>query len=161
MTSCSRFQQALTARATENLYKPSKRWYFLQFQHTKKLPSSLTHHDLHLLHHLFLGKPIVELGIFRNGLTYVLQATIGSVVAQMGPAAVNLGTAGNYAILAETGITCVPTCAVSKHTPRSSDAAVSLTYTVSGKHGSQPRSFDLYYWVLPDARHIREIFNLD
>ncbi|KAJ7756563.1 antifreeze protein [Mycena metata] len=48
-------------------------------------------------------------------LTISFLATIGSVVAQIGPPAVNLGTAGNYAILAETGITCVPTCVISKH----------------------------------------------
>ncbi|KAJ7045320.1 antifreeze protein [Mycena alexandri] len=43
-------------------------------------------------------------------LTISFLATIGSVMAQVGPGAVNLRTAGNYAILAQTGITCVPTC---------------------------------------------------
>ncbi|KAJ7045308.1 antifreeze protein [Mycena alexandri] len=74
-------------------------------------------------------------------LTISFLATIGSVMAQVGPAAVNLRTAGNYAILAETGITCVPTCAI------------------TGNVGISPAAFDLYYWVLPDSRLFREIFD--
>ncbi|KAJ6526477.1 antifreeze protein [Mycena vulgaris] len=60
-------------------------------------------------------------------LTISFLATIGSVVAQVGPAAVNLGTAGNYAILAQTGITCVPTCVITGNIGVSPAASTFIT----------------------------------
>ncbi|KAJ7815829.1 antifreeze protein [Mycena leptocephala] len=60
-------------------------------------------------------------------LTISFLATIGSVVAQVGPAAVNLRTSGNYAILAETSITCVPTCVITGNIGVSPAASTSIT----------------------------------
>ncbi|KAJ7655930.1 ice-binding protein [Mycena rosella] len=53
-------------------------------------------------------------------------AALGSVFA-VGPAAVNLGTAGNYAILAETGVSTVPPSAITGSVAVSPIAATGLT----------------------------------
>ncbi|KAJ7701094.1 antifreeze protein [Mycena rosella] len=53
-------------------------------------------------------------------------AALGSVVA-VGPLPVNLGTAGNYAILAETGVSTVPPSAITGSVGVSPIAATGLT----------------------------------
>jgi hypothetical protein len=47
--------------------------------------------------------------------------------AQLGPATVNLGTAGNYAVLAKTGVTAVPTAAITGDIGVSPIAASAIT----------------------------------
>ncbi|KAJ7701096.1 antifreeze protein [Mycena rosella] len=53
-------------------------------------------------------------------------AALGSVVA-VGPLPVNLGTAGNYAILAESGVSVVPPCVINGCVGVSPIAATALT----------------------------------
>ena len=45
-------------------------------------------------------------------MTLLLVGSMVSVVTAAGPAAVNLGTAGNYVILAKTGVSSVPKCTI-------------------------------------------------
>jgi len=49
--------------------------------------------------------------------TTIFSQTVLNEVVALGPAAVNLGTAGNFAILAETGISTVPSSAVGMYRP--------------------------------------------
>ncbi|KAJ6540121.1 antifreeze protein [Mycena vulgaris] len=64
--------------------------------------------------------------MISNIFTISFLATLGSVVA-LGPAAVNLRTAGNYAILAESGVSTVPPSVIIGDVAVSPIAAVGLT----------------------------------
>ncbi|KAJ7785235.1 antifreeze protein [Mycena maculata] len=59
-------------------------------------------------------------------LTCLIQAALGNVVA-LGPAAVNLRTAGNFAILAKTGVSTVPPSVITGNVGVSPIAAIALT----------------------------------
>ncbi|KAJ7126354.1 antifreeze protein [Mycena epipterygia] len=62
--------------------------------------------------------------MFSSVLTISFLSALGSVVA-VGPAAVNLRTAANYAILAETGVSTVPPSVIILKSPPAGDVAVS------------------------------------
>ncbi|KAJ7458596.1 antifreeze protein [Mycena latifolia] len=64
--------------------------------------------------------------MLSNLFTISFLAALGSVLA-VGPAAVNLRTAGNYAILAKTGVSTVPPSIITGNVAVSPIAAVALT----------------------------------
>ncbi|KAF9014629.1 hypothetical protein BDZ89DRAFT_1142128 [Hymenopellis radicata] len=64
---------------------------------------------------------------FAKGETEVGQAALANVVVALGPAAVNLRTAGNYAILAKSGVSTVPPSVITGAVAVSPIAAVGLT----------------------------------
>ncbi|KAJ7136567.1 antifreeze protein [Mycena epipterygia] len=64
--------------------------------------------------------------MFSSVLAISFLSALGSVIA-LGPAPVNLRTAGNYAILAETGVSIFPPCNITGNVGVSPAAATSLT----------------------------------
>ncbi|KAJ6611907.1 antifreeze protein [Mycena sp. CBHHK59/15] len=97
----------------KNVYKPLKRCCFLQLQ-----PNSLNNST----------PKLIDLAIIMISSVFTISflAVLGSVVA-VGPAAVNLRTAANYAILAESGVTTVPPSVITGAVAVSPIAAGALT----------------------------------